>query len=150
MRAGELCNREVVIIEPEETVIAAALLMRNHHVGDVVVVRREPVGNVPVAVLTDRDLVVEVLALVVDRAPQLLVADLIGRDLLCVGEACELDEVLRLMRERGIRRVPVVDTAGALVGIITFDDIVDILAEQLSGLATLVKRQIRHEAQRRV
>ncbi|HEY8379796.1 MAG TPA: CBS domain-containing protein, partial [Nannocystis sp.] len=64
--------------------------------------------------------------------------------------ACELDEVLRLMRERGIRRVPVVDTAGALVGIITFDDIVDILAEQLSGLATLVKRQIRHEAQRRV
>lgn len=149
MRVGELCNREVVIVEPAETVLAAAALMRRFHVGDVVVVRREARGNVPIGVLTDRDLVVEVLSKAVDKIDVLTVGDVVCRDPQCVGEGCELGELLRLMRERGIRRVPVVSPAGALVGIVTFDDVVGVFAEQLAALAAVVGRQARKEAQDR-
>lgn len=149
MRVGELCNREVVIAGPDETVVAAAALMRNHHVGDLVIVRREPQGNVPIGVLTDRDLVVEVLAQALDRAPILMIGDVLSRDVVCVGEDAQLDEVLRVMHERGIRRVPVVSSAGALVGIITFDDIVGVFSEQLAKLSAVVGRQVRLEARAR-
>lgn len=149
MRAGELCNREVVIAEPTETVVAVAMLMRRHHVGDVVVVRREERGNVPVGLLTDRDLVVGVLCQALDKAHELRVEDVARGDLLCVDEECELDEVLRLMRDRGIRRVPVVSPAGVLVGILAFDDLIGVFAEQLSALSAVVGRQIRKEARDR-
>lgn len=149
MRAGELCQREVVIAEGAEPVTAAAALMRHHHVGDIVVVRREAHGNVPVGVLTDRDLVVEVLAQAIDEVHRLTIGDVVARDLECVGEDCEFDEVLRLMHDRGIRRVPVVSPAGALVGIITFDDIVGVFAEQLAALSAVVRLQTRREVRAR-
>lgn len=149
MRVGDLCNREVVIAEPTETVVAAAALMRHHHVGDIVVVRRAAHGNVPVGVLTDRDLVVEVLCQAVDKIHLLTVGDVISREPVCVAEDRGFDDLVQLMQERGIRRVPVVSSAGALVGIITFDDVIGIFAEQLSALATVARRQIGLEARRR-
>jgi CBS domain-containing protein len=150
MRAGVLCNREVVIAHPEESIVAAAQTMRRHHVGDLVIVRGGPAGNTPIAILTDRDLVVEVLAVAADRAQELTIADVITRErIVRVSEDADVFEVLAHMRENGVRRIPVVSTAGDLVGILAFDDVVAFLAEQLVSLTGVAQRQARVERRER-
>ena len=62
MTAGEYCNREVVIIESNTTILDAAKLMRQHHVGDLVVIKKLGNQNLPIGIVTDRDLVIKVLA----------------------------------------------------------------------------------------
>lgn len=145
MRVGEICNREVVTVEPGESVCAAARLMREHHVGDLVVIEPEPAPRRPLGILTDRDLVVSVLAQDHEDIPRILVADLIGRPLVTLGEDADMSEALRLMRVHGIRRLPILGGDDALVGLLAFDDVVEFLAEQLSDLALISTSQRRRE-----
>lgn len=148
MSVGEYCNRKVVIAERETSVREAARLMRNYHTGDLVVVEHRENRNVPVGIVTDRDLVIEVLA---EDAPldSLTLADLVSQELATVNEKEELWMVLNHMRLLGVRRMPVVDNGGALVGILTMDDAVELIAEALSHMAQLVRREITVEGHRR-
>jgi CBS domain-containing protein len=70
-------------------------------------------------------------------------------DLTTVSEHDDLMHVIEVMRDKGIRRVPVIDADEALVGILTVDDIVDLLSEVLVDLAHLVDRQKRRETRLR-
>ncbi len=145
MAVGELCNREVVIAEKNLGVTEAARLMRRHHVGDLVVVDgdRKPVG-----IVTDRDIVVEVVAAGVN--PEVLsLVDIMGPSLATVRDGEGVFEALRYMRDKGVRRMPVVDAAGALVGILTLDDLLGLLAEELGELAKLVSHEREREASAR-
>jgi CBS domain-containing protein len=148
MSVGELCNREVIVIEPEGEVRAAARLMREHHVGDLVVVKREGSTSIPVGILTDRDLVVEILAQDVDAA-DVTVGDVMSGDLVTARATDDLWDTLERMRARAVRRVPVVDAAGGLVGILAADDVLELLAEGITDLATLIGRERRQESERR-
>lgn len=145
MAVGELCNREVVIAERNLGVTEATRLMRRHHVGDLVVVDgdRKPVG-----IVTDRDIVVEVVAAGVNPEALSLV-DIMGPSLATVREGEGVFEALRYMRDKGVRRMPVVDAAGALVGILTLDDLLGLLAEELGELAKLVSHEREREASAR-
>jgi CBS domain-containing protein len=147
MKVGDVCNREVVIADRNTLLTDAARLMRKHHVGDVIGVEERGDQRYPVGVLTDRDLVVEVLANEVD--PQnLLVGDVMSFDLITTRQDEDLSEALKHMRDKGIRRVPVVSERGALVGILTMDDMLDLIAEQLADLVILVGREHRRECNR--
>jgi CBS domain-containing protein len=53
----------------------------------------------------------------------------------------DVNETTKIMRQKGIRRLPVVDDNGALVGIVTLDDLIDLIAEQLKGIAALIGKQ---------
>jgi CBS domain-containing protein len=122
------------------TLPEAARLMREHHVGSLVVVADRLSERVPVAMLTDRDLTVAVLAK--DLDPRTLkVSDVVGSDLFTVRERDSVPDALRLMRERGVRRVPVLTQSGALAGILTIDDILDIVAEELNDVVHAVARE---------
>lgn len=144
MAVGELCNREVVVGGPDQSISAIAHLMREHHVGDVVLVEDRAGAKVPVGIVTDRDLVVELLGEEVD--PEAVAAkDIMTRELLTVAEGAGLIEVVDRMRDRGVRRVPVVDGDGGLVGILAADDLMDLFAEQLGKLVQLTSRERRHE-----
>ena len=66
MSVGKLCNRDVVCAKREASVAGGAQLMRRYHVGDIVVVDRSDDRVIPVGVLTDQDIVVEVVAAGVD------------------------------------------------------------------------------------
>ncbi len=145
MAVGELCNREVVIAERNLGVTEATRLMRRHHVGDLVVVDgdRKPVG-----IVTDRDIVVEVVAAGVNPEALSLV-DIMGPSLATVRDGEGVFEALRYMRDKGVRRMPVVDAAGALVGILTLDDLLGLLAEELGELAKLVSHEREREASAR-
>ncbi|MBN2702049.1 MAG: CBS domain-containing protein [Methylothermaceae bacterium] len=144
MTIGEICNREVVIVHKDENVIVAAQLMRQHHVGDVVVVEEREGQKVPVGILTDRDMVVKVLAGKLDPS-HLNVAEVMSAGLETVNEGEETFPCAERMRGLGIRRLPVVNTAGELVGIVTLDDLIDLLAEQLRDLAAVTTRERRRE-----
>lgn len=140
MRAGEICNKDVVSCEGNRTVLEAAVLMREHHVGDVVVVEEKPHGRVPVGILTDRDIAVGVVAKRLTPGTVRITEVLVG-DLVTAREDEDLLALLEKMRVHGIRRLPVVDDRGALQGIVTFDDVVDLLAQVTDSLAAVAGTQ---------
>lgn len=144
MAIGEICNREVVIVAREAPVIEAARLMRQYHVGDLVVVD-EPSGlRRPVGIVTDRDIVIEVVAMEV--APETLsVGDIMSAELATVRETEGVFETIRYMRDKGIRRLPVVDRDGWLQGIVTLDDLLILLAEEMGEMAQLIGREMDRE-----
>lgn len=145
MPISEVCNREVVIVRPDETVLDAAKLMRQHHVGDVVVVEEHGGRRVPVGIVTDRDLVLEVMAPQIDPAT-LRVSDIVVSDLVAVREDAGLFEAIEYMHAKGVRRLPVVDRSGGLIGILTLDDLIELLADEMAALAKLVKHEQKKES----
>ncbi len=148
MKTGEICNREVVYVERAAAIAEAARLMRAHHVGDLVVVEEKNGRRAPVGIVTDRDLVIEVLAEGVNQN-DVAVGDVMSYELVTASEDDDLFDTLKHMRTKGIRRLPVVDRAGSLVGIVTVDDLLDLLAEQVSDLAHIVQREQTRERERR-
>jgi len=144
MFAGEYCNRDTVVCIESDSLRSAVELMREHHVGDIVVVTPSHSGNTPVGILTDRDIVIEVLARDVD-IDSLRVSDVMSDQLVSVTEDTGLAETLDVMRAHGIRRMPVIDRNGTLQGIISIDDFLELLAEQVQKLAILIKTEQQHE-----
>lgn len=144
MSVGEVCNREVVIVGRDASILEVTRLMRRHHVGAVVVSEERDGERVPVGIMTDRDIVVELLAEEVDLAA-VSVGDAMSFELLTAGEDADLLETLGRMREKGVRRVPVVNRRGALVGILAVDDVIDLIAEQLSELVRLIATEQQRE-----
>jgi CBS domain-containing protein len=149
MTVGEVCNREVVFVLATESVVEAARLMRQHHVGDLVVVEEREGRRVPVGIVTDRDLVLEVLAAEIDPN-KLTAGDVMSDELVTAREEDSLFDTIERLRAHGIRRLPVVDREGSLVGILTVDDLIELLAEIVSHLAALLERErMREKARRR-
>ncbi|MEA3546858.1 MAG: CBS domain-containing protein [Thermodesulfobacteriota bacterium] len=148
MNAGEICNREVVIVNQESSIQEAAELMRKYHVGDVVVAEERGEMRVPVGIITDRDIVIEIVARNLE-ADEVLVGDAMSSDLLTATEEDEILETIKQMRGKGVRRIPVVNSAGGLEGIIAVDDLVDLLAEQMADLVALITNEQRHERRNR-
>lgn len=148
MNAGEICNREVVIVSRDTSLVEAARLMREHHVGSLVVVLESEGKRVPVGILTDRDIVVAVVAKELD-ARKLSVADAMSAGVFAVREQDGLTEVLRAMREHGVRRLPVVAASGALAGIVTIDDLLELVAEELGDFVRTVGRERLRETRTR-
>jgi CBS domain-containing protein len=142
---GAACIREVVVAEGTESVLELAGLMRSHHVGNVVIVTRRGDDNYPIGIVTDRDIVIDALVTSFDSLEQLTAHDLINRPIVTVSEHESIDDALETMRKNGVRRVPVVDDKGALVGILAVDDLVELFADRLSELAVLFNREVRLE-----
>jgi CBS domain-containing protein len=147
MAIADICNRDVVTLFPKDTVADAARLMREKHVGSLVVIRRHE-GDRPVAMFTDRDIAVGVVALGLDP-DKTLVEAVMRPSLLCVRETDSIGLAAAIMRDQGVRRLPVVDEEGLLVGLIAADDLLDLLAGEVSDLATIVSRGMRREAKER-
>jgi CBS domain-containing protein len=148
MTVGLICNHNVATIDANEGLVDAAARMREEHVGDLVVVEQRGNARAPVGILTDRDIVVGVVAKRVS-ADSLTVGDVMTRDLLTVREDNGVEFALREMRRSGVRRVPVVGKRGELVGVVSIDDILQHLAIQLDRLADIVRVEQDAEARTR-
>jgi CBS domain-containing protein len=144
MHIGEISTVETAYCSRDESVQGAAMLMRKHHVGDLVVVDQAEGDRVPVGIVTDRDIVVSVIALGLDPAG-LQVGDIMTDDLLTASEHDDVYETIERMRFRGIRRVPVVNAVGGLVGIISADDLLEFLADEMGELSRISGHQQAHE-----
>ena len=148
MFVGEMCNRQVVICQPDDSIQKAAELMRDNHVGDVVVVEHKENKHFPVGILTDRDIVIEILAEAVD-SNEVAVKDVMSSELISVKEEDHIIETIEQMRDKGIRRVPVVNRDGGLEGILAVDDTIELVAELLSDLVRLFKHEFNREVKTR-
>lgn len=148
MSVGDVCNREVVVTDRDDTITHVSQLMRTYHVGDAIVVEERDGERIPSGVLTDRDIVVDLIANGADL-DSITIGDVMSRDLLVIGEDDNLDDAIKRMRDRGVRRVPVVNHRGGLEGILAVDDIIDLLAEQLTDVDKLISREQRYERETR-
>lgn len=148
MNIGEICTIQTVTCTRDETVQGAALLMRKHHVGDLIVIDQADGQAVPVGIVTDRDIVVSVIALGLYPAG-LQVDDIMSDDLLTCREDDDVYETIEHMRLRGIRRVPVVNGAGGLSGIVSVDDLLEFLAEEMGDLSRISASGQAHEKRAR-
>jgi CBS domain-containing protein len=133
---------------PDETVADAARRMRDYHVGTVVVVDGEKRDR-PTGILTDRDIVVSAVAQSPDKVASLLVGDVMTRDLITARPSTTLHSALSTMHSRGIRRLPVVSGDGRLEGVVAFEDILEVMSDELRELVGLVAREQKLERELR-
>lgn len=139
MGIGEFCTRDVVFVRRNESVADAARLMRQHHVGSLVVVDDWHEKHVPAGIITDRDITVGVVALGLDPEKR-NVESVMPAEVVCARETDGVGRAVALMRAQGVRRLPVINRSGALAGIISADDILDLLAQELYGIAEMAAR----------
>ncbi len=144
MRLGEICTRNVVTVEKNTPVHETARLMRTHHVGNVIVVERTTKGPVPVGIVTDRDIVVQVIAANLDPM-RLTAGDIMTLDLVTAGEDQSAFETVEQMQRNGIRRLPVINKSGCLVGVMAADDLLELFAMQLTILSKVSASERRQE-----
>ena len=122
MTIEAFCQRRVPSVTPQQPVLDAARVMRDDGASAIVVVEAEW----PVGIVTNRDIVVRAVLEGRDLATT-PVQDVMSRNVLCARDNDTLDELLRRMREANVRRMPVVDTNGAVVGLVTLDDLFALL-----------------------
>lgn len=132
MKTLEACKRDVVVARRDTSLADAAKLMRERHVGCIVVVDTNDASK-PVGILTDRDIVVEVVAAELDPR-SVTVGEIMSTPVVTVRAGDDALDTLKAMRIRGVRRVPVVDDAGALAGLASLDDLLEIAGETLNDV----------------
>ncbi|MCF6150650.1 MAG: CBS domain-containing protein [Candidatus Kuenenia sp.] len=137
MSIGKICVREVYLAEEEESTYVAAQRMREHSVGTLVILDKD---KKPLGIITDRDLAMKVIAEGKDPA-EVKVSQVMTINPRSLREDMPIEEGLRMMRGGQFRRLPVVDDKGALQGLVSMDDILELLAEELSQIAKIIESQ---------
>lgn len=144
----DICNRDIVTIGRDDTVSQAAKLMRQYHVGDVLVTVKKHDKLEPVGIVTDRDVVVEVVAPGLD--PNVItVGDIMLPSLFTIKEDAGVFDAIKLMTSKGVRRLPVLGKDDALVGIVTLDDLLLMMAKEFCSFAKLLTKEQENEASKR-
>ena len=148
MSIAEFCRTDVAVVERNSSIVDAAKKMRELHLGDVVVV--ESSGDAsktmskviakPVGILTDRDIVVGLVALGIP-IDSVKVDDIMTPALVTVQIDHSVHETIHLMETYGVRRLPVVDSDGSLIGIISSADLLELIGQELTTLSRLPARQ---------
>ncbi len=137
MSIAKLIQRPVRWLPPDATCSEAARMMRDENIGSVVVARdRQPLG-----IVTDRDLALRVVADGGDPE-KLLLSDVMTDEPIFIGDDRSLDQAVAAMRDLAIRRIPVVDSDGRLSGIVSMDDVLVLLADQLGSLAVAIREEV--------
>ena len=149
LTTGEICTRSVTIAFRQTALDGAARLMRQNHVGCLIVVDEVDGKRIVVGVLTDRDIVTSVVAK--DLLPSALrVEEVMTTDLVTAREEDSLIDLMRTMRRKGVRRVPVVGQQDELVGVVSLDDVLDILAQEMGLLVGAIEKEGERERAMRV
>jgi CBS domain-containing protein len=148
MRVADICAHDVPCIGADASVRTAAREMRHVHAGCLVVIDQRDPERIPRGIVTDRDIVVDVMALGIDPE-SLTVADIMARPPATCGENDKLFDAIDIMRLRGVRRLPVVGVRGQLVGLVSVDHITAALGMCLRELSQAGSRSIAREIETR-
>jgi len=144
MGVSSLCTHRVITVDRGIDVAAAAGVMRDNNIGYLIVTDANSGGTAPVGVLTDRDIVIKVLAKDVD-AHSLTVGDVMTPEPLIATDYDGLSETLTRMRGLGVRRVPVVGPRGVITGVLSLDDVIDHLVGQLGDVSGSIRTEQKFE-----
>lgn len=148
MNVGEICSREVLAMDATEPLASCARQMKSRNVGSAVIVDHSQGFPKPIGIVTDRDM----LRGQFDRCADIFclsTGDVMSSDVLVLKEDTDVADAIERMSRRTVRRAPVVSTAGELVGIVTFDDLLPVVAAQITSIAGLITGQVeQHERSR--
>ncbi|MCA9014153.1 MAG: CBS domain-containing protein [Planctomycetaceae bacterium] len=137
MTAGRICTRETDLVDADESVQVAAERMHARNVGTLIVLDQE---SHPIGMITDRDLALRIVAK--GRDPiQTLVGEIMTRFPYNVNEETPIEMALSKMRAGGFRRLPVVDADGKLVGVLSLDDILELLCSEFTEIGNLIRKE---------
>ncbi len=148
MKLKDACVLDAVCCLPDITIAAAARMMRQSHVGDVVVIDDADEEREPIGILTDRDIVVEVIALGRDPAT-VKVSEVMTRNPVIASTSEDTSIALERMRAQGVRRIPIVDEDGFVFGIVTLDDLLRAHVEEGAAIAEVSSNARRRESRTR-
>ncbi|HUK03071.1 MAG TPA: CBS domain-containing protein [Steroidobacteraceae bacterium] len=142
MNVGDICQKNAITVRESDELTSAAKLMREEHVGYLVVVEPDLADGLLHAsgVITDRDIVVSVVAREAD-AKALRVGDVMTPQPHTLSERDSVETAMQEMRRIGVRRMPVVGGSGELIGVLSLDDVLDVVARELQNLAGSVRIQ---------
>lgn len=143
MNIGYFCRRRIVTIDSAGTPMEAARLMRDNHVGALVVTRETPEGPRVFGIVTDRDLVIGVLAEGAETSAATM-EQLATHKLVTVSESDDLTAAIAAMQENGVRRLLVTD-GDRMTGFVSLDDVIDACASDLEGIASVLRSGIERE-----
>jgi CBS domain-containing protein len=144
VNVSEICSNNVICVLKQDSVLDVARIMREQQVGAVVVVDNMNEEIIPQGVITDHDLVLEVLA--ANIAPSVLKAeDILTSELFCVTETHNVRKALKYLRYYGVRSAPVVNVKGVLVGLFSIEDAFTKLSEEFSELMKLMSCELMNE-----
>jgi CBS domain-containing protein len=141
MSLERICTKTVVTISPDATVLDAAKLMHSKHVGCLVVLD----DSRPIGILTDRDIVLKTIARE-QKPAATTVKSVMTANPTMVNVNYDLLDAVRLMRNRGVRRLPIVDEHRHLLGIVTMDDLLTAISAEIGDLAGTVHKEFGLEA----
>jgi CBS domain-containing protein len=138
MTIGKIANRKVVTLSIDKTILDVAKLMKESNVGDVIIVNDE---SQPVGIITDRDIAIKIVA---DEIPpnQMFASDVMSSDLLVLREYQAIQEAFDMMCAKGVRRAPIVDELNKLTGIVSSDDLVLLVADEIESYGKLIRKQV--------
>jgi CBS domain-containing protein len=139
---SEIVNRDLVTVQPDTRLVEVARLMKSRNVGSVLVLNAQ--GR-PRGMLTDRDIVVRCVAEDLDVSDT-TVENVLSETLETCFEHEGIFDCIRKMRSAGVRRIPVVDLQGRAVGILSYDDLVALLSQELFTLTGTIKPAARRAA----
>ena len=138
MSLESLCRREIVCVDVNTTVLQATEMMEEMNVGCVIVIQNDR----PVGIVTDRDVVLRVVNKRLDAA-KCVVGDIMSLEVVTLKQNTGLYDALEQIKESGsrVRRFPIVDENGAIKGIITLDDVIDLLGKEMSDVAAIIESE---------
>ncbi len=142
MQLSQVCVLDVVVCTRDTTILEAARIMRRHHTGDLIIVDDPDEARAPAGIITDRDIVIEVLGKDLDPAAT-TVGDVMVKcsSLVIARDTEDLSDAAERMRVHGVRRLPVVNHSGNLVGIMTLDDLLYLHVRQANVLTDIVEKE---------
>jgi CBS domain-containing protein len=136
MPVGDYCRTPIVTVAPDLSVREAARQMKAQGVGTLVVTEAER----PVGMLTDRDVALEVLCGHLD-AESVPVRDIMRSPVVTLREGTPVAEGARMLEMQRVRRLPVVEKDGKLVGMLSVDDLLPLIARELAGISEAIQCQ---------
>ncbi|PIS10753.1 MAG: CBS domain-containing protein [Bdellovibrio sp. CG10_big_fil_rev_8_21_14_0_10_47_8] len=143
----QMYETKVVSLTADASVFDAAQLMLSKHVGDIVVVEEKNGQTIPKGIVTDRDIVINTIAQKKDPATMKLSELMLGQ-VVTATDQHSLSDLVRLMTEQGVSRMPIVDDKGALKGILSSKRLYQFFAQGLCELSSLSKQQQEREGKR--
>lgn len=144
MPISDICSPGLVTVQKGASIQFVAALMKRLHVGTVIVVESETHPNKPIGIITDRDIVLKAVAENLNLS-QLHVGDIMSQNLAMIEKEKGVYDAIKIMRKRGVRRLLVVDGDQRLCGILSSDDLLQMLGDEMSEIGSLFQSQSRNE-----
>ncbi len=137
MSLKPLMTKEITSLPSSATVLDAAKYMTDMNVGSVIVMKGDAISGI----LTDRDIVTKVLA--EGKDPKVTkIGEIMISPVVTISEDKDIADVTGLISAHGIRRLPVVDVNGKLVGVIALDDVLIVLGQEMQNIAAVLKGEL--------